>query len=108
MLDVDEEVDAAAAIADEEDEVLPLPDVYVNALVLPPDTMTEQAYADQFKTGTMVRSRTRVLTIAGGDLERMPAEGDMAVFEGFEWTFVGVKITAPDGTPILVQGTVKR
>lgn len=78
------------------------------ALVMAPNTMTEQAYADQFRLGSMIRSRTRVLTIAAEGVSFVPQEGDKALFDGKTWVFVGVKATAPDGTPIIYEGTVKR
>lgn len=85
----------------------------VAALVTPPNTMTEQSYADQFKTGQMIRSRTRSVFFAtrdkdGKDLAFVPVEGDQLDVEGFTWTFVGVASFAPDGVPIYYTGTVKR
>jgi hypothetical protein len=88
-------------------------EVQVSALVTPPTTMTEQAYADQFKAGTMVRSRTRNVLWAAKDtggttLPFSPQEGDQLDFDGYTWELVGVRHLAPDGTPLFWAGTCKR
>lgn len=80
----------------------------IPALVSPPSTMTEQAYADQFRSGEMVRSRTRNVLMAARDIPFRPQEGDELDFDGHTWTMVGVAALEPDGTPIFYRTTVKR
>lgn len=85
----------------------------IYAVILPPNRMTEQAYADQFANGTLVRSRVRRFMCAntdadGGELAFVIADGDQVTIDGFIWTIVGIALLDPDGSIIMYSGTIKR
>jgi hypothetical protein len=84
----------------------------VAALLKPPSRMTEQSYSDQFKSGALVLSQTRQVTLAGVDIDGNPIApinaGDLLLVDGETWRFVGASVVAPDGTAIVHNGTIKK
>lgn len=80
----------------------------IPALVLPPDTMTEQAYATQTLPGSSAVTKVRNVTVPAKSCpvrisHTMQVEGH----EGETWQIVGVKEVSPGGDPIVYQFTMK-
>lgn len=86
----------------------------LNAIVLPPSTMTVQSYGNQFEAGTMVRSKVRDVYASPKGIAYQVQEGDTLVFDknaqglDYEWMILGAEIIAPDATDILWHMTCIR
>lgn len=69
-------------------------------VILPPTTQTEQTYAEQFQSGSLVRSDVRKVLLAAlktGTLEPFNiSEEDTLKFAGHEWSILGWNSLNPD------------
>lgn len=82
---------------------------------LPPQSVTGQQFAQDFRDGTLQISRAQDLILSAKDLEFSPKPGDKIQFgqatwssSADVWTIHGIGALAPDGTPIIWQGIVTR
>lgn len=70
-----------------------------------------QAYEEAYLAGTLERSSLRSVLLAptfeGEALPRMPYEGDVLVFGGQTWAFIGTTVVEPSGTALLYRGVVR-
>lgn len=71
------------------------------ALLLAPDTMTQQTFQKQLAPGTSETSEVRKVLLAGKGLPRLVGDGERMEAEGKTWTLLGLKTLNPDGGDVI-------
>lgn len=66
------------------------------------------SFDNRFENGTLIETNLRAIVVAGLDLTFDPMPGDVAVFDGCDWTVLGSTPERAEGLNITFSLTVRR